>query len=74
MMTWPTEQSVSWYTKQLDRFKGWVVIGTTTGDDGYYALLLKDPKTDELGAIWLYSDDEGNMPGSFEIVRGGKGG
>jgi hypothetical protein len=34
--------------------------------DGYIGLIFTKPDASRV-VIWLYSDDEGNAPGSFEI-------
>jgi len=72
VMTWPTTETVGWYTNQLKAFQGWTVLGAEDDDEGYYCLVLENPETKELGLIWFYSDDEGNSPGSFEITRRAK--
>jgi hypothetical protein len=68
-MTHPTEASVGSYMNELNEFHDWVVAGTTQAQHSkqFYALLLRNPETHEKVAIWFYSDDEGNQPGSFVI-------
>lgn len=61
-----------WYMDQLSKYKGWTVfdcLHADPGDDdeGFFALILQNSESHEKVAVWFYSDDEGNAPGSFMI-------
>ena len=56
------------YISQLKCLTDGKVIGFIKDKNSeYYGLIIKN-KTGEKKAVWLYSDDEGNAPGSFEIT------
>ena len=66
-MTHPTSDT-PFYRNQLKELIDFQITGVNQDHEGYLCLILQ--KGNYTKALWLYSDDEGNNPGSFEIQGG----
>jgi len=59
--------NVDFYTEKLSVLSGGVIVGPMKDhEEEFFGLQIK--KDGKLLALWILSDDEGNGPGSFEIV------
>lgn len=65
-MTYPNTSTVNFYLKQLNPLVGGTIQGFVKDCQGFYALVIETPD-DHIHYLWIYSDDEGNNPGSFMI-------
>lgn len=66
-MTFDTTDATNWYLEQLKPLVGGTIIGLAEADEGFYGLDIR-MKDGERKVLILLSDDEGNAPGSFEIL------
>lgn len=57
---------MNWYAKELEQFIG-QTVKSVVKDEEFFGLLLTDGEHDTV--IWFLRDDEGNGPGSFDIVK-----
>lgn len=61
---------MEFYLKRLSELEGYTIKrAVKTGDNEFFGLRL-ERKGYQPQVIWFMSDDEGNGPGSFDIVDG----
>jgi hypothetical protein len=58
------------YQKQLETLTGGVVVGSVYDGHEFFGLCIM--KDNVPYYLWMLQDDEGNGPGSFEIMKGVK--
>lgn len=62
-----TTDATNWYLDQLKPLVGGTIVALADAGDEYYGLIVKT-KAGPRKVLILLSDDEGNNPGSFEII------
>ena len=67
-MTHPDKRSEKYYMDKLQVLIGGRLIATQMDDEGYICLVFRVGSPSRDIALWLMSDDEGNHPGTFDIV------
>ena len=56
-----------WYKNKLRPLLGSEVVGIYQDEEGFLCIVCE--KDDVTYHLWLFSDDEGNYPGSFDLIE-----
>lgn len=56
------------YCRKLDALTNGTIVGPAAAPDGFVGLAVRG-KDAKVRILWILQDDEGNGPGSFEIVE-----